>query len=82
MVTIVFNLNNAYLCKMLQIQQQKAILYMNNKMNKMSSWQNSLNLKYNTYLKNILSTIMSYNFYIISVGTKLNAVNIQNTYLV
>lgn len=37
MVTIVFNLNNAYLCSMLQIQQQKTILYINNKINKMSS---------------------------------------------
>lgn len=82
MVTIVFSLNNAYLCRMLQIQQQKTFIYINNKINKMSSWQNSLNLKYNTYLKNILSTNMSNNLYIISVSTKLNAENIWNSYLV
>lgn len=82
MVTIVFNLNNAYLCSMLQIQQQKIFIYIYNKINKMSSWQNFLNLKYNAYLKNILSTNMNYNFYINSVGTKLNAANIWNTYLV
>jgi len=65
---------------MLQIQQQKTFILINNKAHKMSSRQNSLYLE---YLKNMLSTITNeyiiFFMYILNQTTKSNANNL-NTY--
>lgn len=58
---------------MLQIQQQKTFIHINNKM---SSRQNSLYLE---YLKNMLSTI-TYGYNIFNVCTKSNANNLNTDY--